>query len=209
MSSITKDLTQLLSFLPCKTSDKWIVEALKQKKMVLNNHAYLEKCAARSAVTLMFRYADKPDLQQKMSRLAREELVHFEQVTRLMKKRGIEYTPHKPSRYVGMLSKDIRQKEPHRLIDTLIVGAFIEARSCERFSALAPHLDDELQKFYTGLLHSESRHFMDYITLAEQYSPEPIDERIAHFSELERQAIATEDKLFRFHSGIPSADVAI
>ncbi len=50
---------------------------------------------------------------------------------------------------------------------------------------------------------------MDYITLVDQYSPEPIDERIAHFSELERQAISTEDTLFRFHSGIPSADVAI
>lgn len=177
--------------------------AITQQDILLTNHAYLEKCAARSAVTLMFRYADKADLLQKMSRLAREELVHFEQVTRIIKKRGLVFRPHKPSRYVGLLSAAIRKGEPDRLVDSLIVGAFIEARSCERFAALAPHLDEELQKFYVGLLKSEARHYQDYISLAAQYSPIAIDDRIAFFAEIERDAIESEDDLFRFHSGVP------
>ena len=60
----------------------------------------------------------------------------------------------------------MRKKDPQKLVDTLIVGALIEARSCERFAALAPHVDSELGDFYVSLLKSESRHFMDYITLA-------------------------------------------
>ncbi len=203
IDNVELDLSDLLSFLPCRTPKHWLDEALENQEMLLVNHAYLEKCAARSAITLMFRYADKPDLLQKMSRLAREELVHFEQVSRLIKKRGFKYHPHKPSRYVGLLTAEIRKIEPGRLVDTLIAGAFIEARSCERFACLAPHLDEVLEKFYTGLLKSEARHFMDYLSLAEQYSPTPIEDRIAHFADIEQQAIESEDDLFRFHSGVP------
>jgi len=51
-------------------------------------------------------------------------------------------------------------------VDTLVVGAFIEARSCERFEALVPHLDEDLGKFYFGLLKSEARHFHDMVSAA-------------------------------------------
>ena len=203
------DLVDLLAFLPCLTPDAWVAEALKQQDMLLMNHAYLEKCAARSAITLMFRYPDRPDLLQKMSRLAREELVHFEQVCKLIKKRGLVYRPHKPSRYVGLLSADIRKGDPERLVDSLIVGALIEARSCERFAAIAPHLDEELQKFYIGLLKSEARHFQDYINLAKQYAKQPIENRIAEFCAIERDAIESEDEQFRFHSGIPIIETSV
>jgi tRNA-(ms[2]io[6]A)-hydroxylase len=86
----------------------------------------------------------------------------------------------------------------------LIIGAFIEARSCERFAKLAPHLDAELTKFYTSLLRSEARHYKDYLTLAQTYSKTPIEERIAVFREIERNAVESEDEQFRFHSGIPA-----
>jgi tRNA-(ms[2]io[6]A)-hydroxylase len=39
-------------------------------------------------------------------------------------------------------------------------------RSCERFYALAPIVDDELGRYYRYLLKSESRHFEDYLALA-------------------------------------------
>ena len=67
------------------------------------------------------------------------------------------------------LRKVVRSHEPVKLVDTLVVGAFIEARSCERFEALVPHLDEELGKFYFGLLKSEARHFQGYLKLAYQY----------------------------------------
>lgn len=199
-----KDLAELIGFLPCETPDKWIEVALQRQDILLINHAYLEKCAARTALNLMFTYPDKPELQRKMSRLAREELVHFEQVIKIINKRGITYRGLKPSRYAGLLSKEVRKASDEKLIDYLIIGAFIEARSCERFAKLAPHLDAELTKFYTSLLRSEARHYKDYLTLAQSYSKTPIEERIAVFREIERNAVESEDEQFRFHSGVPA-----
>ena len=198
-------LDELLAFLPCETPDAWITEAINNQKTLLINHCYLEQCAARTALGLIFRCSDKPDLLLKMSKLAREELRHFEQVMAILKKRDITYKVLKPSRYAGLLAAGVRKKEPAKLIDTLIVGAFIEARSCERFAKLAPHLDAELSKFYWSLLKSEARHFKDYLSLAEKYAGEPIDDRIVFFSNIERGAIESPDHLFRFHSGVPAS----
>ncbi len=197
------DLDELMTFLPCPTPEAWIEEACKQQKTLLLNHAYLEQCAARTALGLLFQCPDKPDVLRKMSRLAREELHHFEQVLSLLEKRGITYRILKPSRYAGLMNAGIRKLQPEHLVDVMIVGAFIEARSCERFAALAPHVDQELGDFFRSLLKSEARHYKDYIELAEKYSPEPIDDRVAFFAAIERNAIESPDPLFRFHSGIP------
>ena len=202
-----QDLAELIAFLPCETPDEWITVALQRQDILLINHAYLEKCAARTALNLMFAYPDKPDLQHKMSRLAREELVHFEQVMKIINKRGLSYRGLKPSRYAGLMNVAIRKPSDERLTDGLIVGALIEARSCERFAKLAPHLDPELAKFYTSLLRSEARHYKDYLTLAQSYSKKPIDDRIEIFREIEREAILTEDSQFRFHSGVPAENL--
>ncbi|QIB52378.1 tRNA-(ms[2]io[6]A)-hydroxylase [Pseudomonas profundi] len=192
---------ELMAFLPCPTPSAWIAQALKHPEELLIDHANCEKKAASTALNLMFRYIDKPELLQKMSRLAREELRHFEQVTALMTKRGVIYRGLSASQYAQRLRGHVRTTEPGRLIDTLIIGAFIEARSCERFACLAPHLDSELSDFYRSLLKSEARHYQDYLTLARQYADGPIDERIAFFAGIEAQAVAQPDTEFRFHSG--------
>jgi len=197
------DLDALMEFLPCRTPQAWIEEALKHEEMLLQNHCYLEQCAARNAMQLMFRCPDKPDLLSKMSKLAREELRHFEKVHELLTRRGYVYKILKPSRYAGLLNAEVRKQEPGQLVDSLIVGAFIEARSCERFASLAPHMDEELAEFFRSLLKSEARHFRDYLVLAEKYATGPIMERMAFFAEIERNAIESPDPLFRFHSGIP------
>lgn len=195
-------IPEIEEFLLCPTPQAWIEQALAHPQELLIDHANCEKKAAGTAITLMFRYAEKEELQQKMSRLAREELRHFEQVTALMKKRGIKYLQLSASEYAKRLHQHVAPQEPGKLIDTLIVGAFIEARSCERFYRLLPFLDAELERFYRSLLKSEARHFQDYLKLAQQYSKQPIDERVAFFAEQERQAIYTDDKVFRFHSGV-------
>lgn len=118
-----------------------------------------------------------------------------------MKKRGVQYRPLSASLYAQRLHAHIRKQEPGRLIDSLIVGAYIEARSCERFYRLAPYLDPELQDFYLSLLESEARHYQDYLTMAEMYSDAPIAERVALFAQVERDAVLTVDTEFRFHSG--------
>jgi tRNA-(ms[2]io[6]A)-hydroxylase len=136
-----------------------------------------------------------------MSRLAREELRHFEQVLAIMKKRGVIYSHLSPARYAAGLREAVRKDDPGRLVDVLIVGAIIEARSCERFAALAPHLDDKLAEFYNSLLKSEARHYQDYLVLAQRANGGPVQDRVAEFMAIEQKLIEEPDTEFRFHSG--------
>jgi tRNA-(ms[2]io[6]A)-hydroxylase len=135
--------------------------------------------------------------------LIKEELHHFQQVWEIMQTRGVTYDNLTASRYARSMMKHVRTHEPAKLSDTLICGAYIEARSCERFAKLAPYLDDELNKFYVSLLRSEARHFQDYLALAMKVSSTSIDNRIKFFGEKEAVLIEQPDKEFRFHSGSP------
>lgn len=199
-------LPELHEILDCPTPDAWIEAAVQHLPELLTDHANCEKKAAGTAVNLVFRYTDKHELLMKMSKLAREELRHFEQVLTLMKRRRIPFRPLSSARYAGGLRELVRNHEPVRLTDTLVVGAFIEARSCERFSRLAPHLDAELGKFYTSLLKSESRHFQDYLSLAYLYGErDDVDAMIQRTRQRERELIESPDQQFRFHSGVPAA----
>ncbi|PHR66463.1 MAG: tRNA-(ms[2]io[6]A)-hydroxylase [Idiomarina sp.] len=141
------------------------------------------------------------ELIDKMVLLIKEELHHFYQVLEIMDELGIAYENISSSRYARGMLKHVRTHEPATLIDKLICGAYIEARSCERFAALAPHVDPQLAKFYVSLLRSEARHFQDYLELAEQLAGHSIDERVRFFGEVEAQLIQSPDTEFRFHSG--------
>ena len=199
------DISFIHEFLHCRTPQAWVDNALENQRILLIDHANCEKKAASTALNLMYRYVDNYTLLNKMSRLAREELRHFEQVIAIMKKRGIAYEQIDAARYAGELRKSIRTSDPGKLIDTLIVGAIIEARSCERFACIAPYLDDELKDFYLSLLKSEARHYQDYLRLAQNATDKPIDERITYFLEVEQTLIESPDTMFRFHSGPVSA----
>lgn len=192
------------AFLRCGTPATWVQAALRQLDVLLVDHANCEKKAAATAMNLMYKYVDKPELLERMSQLAREELLHFEQVVGLMRERNVPYAHLGPSRYAGGLRQHIRTHEPARLIDTLIIGAFVEARSCERFAAVAPVLDSQLGKFYQSLLRSEARHYEYYLELARTYTNEDIEPRIAFFAEQEAELISSPDPDFRFHSGAPA-----
>jgi tRNA-(ms[2]io[6]A)-hydroxylase len=197
-------LDEVLQFLACETPQAWLAAASSNQSCLLIDHANCEKKAAATAMNLMYRYTSRAELMIKMSQLAREELLHFQQVVEILASREIEYIRLSPSRYASSLRSYISTQGSARLVDTLIVGAFIEARSCERFASLAPQLDAELQRFYRGLLKSEARHFKDYLDLAQRYSDEDIADRVASFAEREAELIEAPDKLFRFHSGIPA-----
>ncbi|CAI8333057.1 MAG: Uncharacterised protein [Cellvibrionales bacterium UBA7375] len=193
---------EIEDFLPCNTPQLWIENALTNSELMLIDHANCEKKAASTALNLMYRYIDNFDLLNKMSRLAREELRHFEQVIAIMKRRNIEYRQITASRYAVKLREAVRTNDPDKLVDILIVGALIEARSCERFAKIAPYLDDELQSFYLSLLKSEGRHFKDYLTLAVSVaSQQEVDTRLAMFLKIEKQLVESPDTEFRFHSG--------
>jgi len=210
MSSSVTDIASIEQFLAVKTPEAWLAAAAEHIDILLIDHAHCEKKAASTAMNLLFRYVDRPELLRKLSQLAREELLHFEQVLDLMDERQVTYQHLEPARYAKGLRTHIRTYEPDKLIDTLIIGAFIEARSCERFAALAESglVDEGLAKYYRFLLKSESRHFIDYLALAEGYTPpegqEALSERIAFFRAVERQLIVEPDEQFRFHSGPPA-----
>lgn len=213
MSSLNYDelMQPVIEFLGCQTPQAWLNEALNNLELLMQDHANCEKKAAGTAMNLMFRYSFFTDLQVKLAQLVREEMLHYEQVLELMKKRGQEWKAVSAGRYAGELRKQIRTYEPEALIDVLIIGAFVEARSCERFHALAPHVDDELGRYYRYLLKSESRHFEDYLALALEVAQtakmknpeEDIQQRIVQIREVEKNLILSADKVFRFHSGVP------
>ena len=202
------DISEIKQFLHCSTPERWLDEAEKNLDILLIDHAHCEKKAASTAINLLFRYVDRKELLIKLSQLAREELLHFEQVLEFMEGFQVSFGHLKPSRYASELRKGVSTVEPGKLVDTLIIGAIIEARSCERFAALAPRLiareeTAALGRYYVFLLKSESRHYEDYLALARLYSPDCIDGRVAEFLAKDQLLIETTDSQFRFHSGLP------
>ncbi|MGB6008117.1 tRNA-(ms[2]io[6]A)-hydroxylase [Castellaniella sp.] len=198
--------SDLIDFLPCPTPDAWVRAALAQQDILLLDHRNCELKAAATAMSLIARYGQDAELSMALSKLAREELVHHEQVLRILKRRGIDLRPLTASRYAAGLRKAVRTHEPAKLVDTLIVGAFIEARSCERFAALVPHLDEELATFYAGLLQSESRHYQGYLRFAQRFGePSDVERSVQRIRLVEQELIGSPDPEFRFHSGCPAA----
>jgi tRNA 2-(methylsulfanyl)-N6-isopentenyladenosine37 hydroxylase len=197
------EINHILDFLPCKTPRAWIQHALNHIPTLLIDHAHCEKKAASTALSYLYRYPDKTRLLEKMSPIAREELLHFEKVLLILQQNGIDYENMTASRYASELRRIAKSQEPEKLIDTLIIGAIIEARSCERFASLIPVLPEQLARFYASLVKSEARHFEDYINLASHYADCDISSRIQTFLDLEATLINTPDDTFRFHSGVP------
>lgn len=199
----TESITALHAFLPCPTPPAWLDWAQQHPQLLLIDHAHCEKKAAATALNLMFRYVERTELLIKLAQLAREELLHFEQVLSLIQQRGIVYRHLPASRYASELRQAASTSEPNKLIDILIIGALIEARSCERFHALSNRVDPELSRYYRYLIKSEARHFEDYLALARLYAEQPIDQRIDYFCQIEQHLIESGDNEFRFHSGVP------
>ena len=197
------DLNPALEFLHCATPDAWLAAVPAHLDELLIDHANCEKKAASTAVSLLYKYIDQPELLDKMSRLAREELRHFEQVLELMRTEQINYSYLSPARYAQQLHGLVRKQEPGRLVDLLILGAVVEARSCERFDRLLEILPAHIGILYRQLVHSEARHFQDYLSLARSIAQDNIDERIELFLARDADLVTAPDPEFRFHSGVP------
>jgi tRNA-(ms[2]io[6]A)-hydroxylase len=198
------------------TPPQWVAEAVRRWPELLVDHANCEKKAASTALALMFAYPEDRALATRLSKLAREELRHFEQVDKLLQEHAVPYLRRKPGRYASGLRVAMKTHEPFRKLDLLLCGALIEARSCERFRLLAAlpageGLPPPVADLYAGLQASEARHFELYLKLAETHAkahPESIRDqswqsRLQELAEIEAQFIVTPDPEFRFHSGLP------
>ena len=196
----------IAAFFETPTPDAWLDEACERVPELLLDHANCELKAASTALGFLYRYPERTALAQRMSRLAREELRHFEQVRSIMEDMGIPFERLTASRYAGGLRDAVRHEEPWKLLDLLLIGALIEARSCERFARIAPRLPERLARFYGGLLASEARHFEQYIAFAKSecgVAEGEIDARLEELKAIEAALITEPDDEFRFHSGLP------
>ena len=199
------DAAPALSFLLTPTPNAWVEAAQQHLPELLIDHANCEKKAASTAISLTFKYVDRAELLYTMSRLAREELRHFEQVLDVMSTLQISYQHLNSARYAQSLHRLVSHHEPARLVDLLILGAVVEARSCERFVQLMDVVPEPASTLYRQLLHSEARHFQDYLGLAEQYCDSgDFDQRVEIFLQRDAELVTSTDPQFRFHSGSPS-----
>jgi tRNA-(ms[2]io[6]A)-hydroxylase len=199
-------MTDAHPLLRAPTPDSWIARACTLPAVLLIDHANCEKKAASTALSLMFAYAEDLELAYKMSRLAREELRHYEQVAKLMGTLKIAPQRLAPGRYAARLRRLVASSEPQRQVDLMICGAFIEARSCERFAVLGQSIGAPLSDLFRGLHEAEARHYKVYLGLGRRAAAGTavdVERRIAEFAALEADLISNPDPLFRFHSGPP------
>jgi tRNA 2-(methylsulfanyl)-N6-isopentenyladenosine37 hydroxylase len=186
------------------STDDWGDRALAHIDEILLDHAHCEKKAASTALSMIFRFPELPQLMLPMSELAREELEHFELVVALIRKRGGEFVRQEPSPYAARLMTAVRKHQPARLLDMLLCASLIEARSCERMQQIARALGDrggatpghelhELFSLYDGLLASEARHHATYVELARacvRVSEAELQARLRELAEHEASVIA-------------------
>lgn len=191
------------TILMAPTPAAWVDAAVTHWRELLVDHANCEKKAASTALALMFAYPEDHALAIALSRLAREELRHFEQVQKVMLTLGVRFERQQPGRYAAQLRALLRTSEPGRKLDLLLSGALIEARSSERFQLLAPRLQEPLGTFYAQLERSEARHFELYINLARRYAPDQWQPRLQQLAEREAELATEPDPVLRFHSGSP------
>ncbi len=204
VASIDAIVDEIRDFLHVPTPEAWVSHALGDLGTLLVDHANCEYKAAATGMSLITKYRHLPRLQKLMARLVREEMLHYEQVLMFMDRMGVEFRPLSASRYAKTLRESVRTDEAGRLVDLLLVGAIVEARSCERFATLWPHLPTSLGRYYKSLLRSEGRHYQDYLALATENDVDgAINERLAHFLQIDQQLIQSPDQEFRFHSGVP------
>lgn len=188
--------------LKAPTDARWFAQVDAHLDEVLIDHAHCEKKAAGTALNLIFHYVENRELCREMTEIVNEELEHFHMVLDLLERRGIKFRRIKPSQYGSRLHELVRKQEPERAVDRLLVAGLIEARSCERFHALAEHVDDEeLAEFYSGLFESEARHHTTYTRLAKHFAPEDVvNRRLEELYEAEAAIIAEGEPLARMHS---------
>lgn len=193
----------LEDILQAATPEAWVDAAVERWRELLIDHASCEKKAASSALALMFAYPEDRTLGAALSRLAREELRHFERVDSMMRRLGVSFVKLRPGRYATGLRAMLRTANPARKLDLLLTGALIEARSAERFRLLAPRLPAPLGAFYAELERSEARHFEHYLEFASAAAPAEWRARLAALAAREAELATCEDRELRFHSGPP------
>jgi tRNA-(ms[2]io[6]A)-hydroxylase len=191
--------------LKTETDPRWADLAIKDLEEVLTDHAYCEQKAASTAISLIVKYPEYPELVTEMSALAREEMEHFQRVHEIILKRGYELGRERKDEYVNELLSFVRKDASRivNLVEKLLFSAMIEARSCERFRVLSENIEDaELSAFYRELMASEAGHYTLFLSLARKFgNPEgvDVDKRWREFLAFEADLIKRYESRARIH----------
>lgn len=181
------------------TDEGWIESAITDVGKLLRDHAHCEMKAASNAMSLAIRHGDRPELVTALLILAEEELKHFRRVHQILVARGIPLGNPPVDPYAAALRTAATRngKSPSVVVDRLLVGALIEARSCERFRILAQRAPDaELRALYQELFASEAGHYRVFLDLAiVEGARDGVDEatvraRLRAFGDLEGAIVA-------------------
>ncbi len=159
-----------------ETSADWAEMAVKNLDHFLIDHAACERKASATGVNFVVQYPDRSELIDPMLRFAREELLHYQQVCRILRERNLIQVPDMKDPYIQGLMSQIRTSREERFLDRLLTFGIVEARGTERFSKLAEALDEEpqLQNFYRDLATAEARHHELFVKSAQIYFKDSI-----------------------------------
>jgi tRNA-(ms[2]io[6]A)-hydroxylase len=196
------------------TTERWTDCALSELDRLLDDHCQCELKAASNALALVGRNPDREELVQAMAALAREEMLHYRQVRKILISRRARLSRPAPNPYLKGLQQ-LRLGGEWALLDELVVAALVEARSCERFESLAHGLRsgagrpdrsereaDSLAAFYEGLARSESGHATLFADLARRYYPaELVDRELRRRSGIEAELLVRLPIVPRMHGG--------
>ncbi len=182
------------------TRATWLAAALADLPTVLIDHAHCERKAANTALRFLSKFPDAEP--QRLSRLAREELVHYEQVLRELQHRQIVFGHLPSASYAQALFAAARPSGIERRLDEYLCCALIEARSHERFVRLAAAVDDErLRQLYTSLLEAEARHGELYLELATSLDAAEVGRRLPTLLLHEEAVVHRPGLPLRMHAG--------
>ena len=192
------------SLLLSSTHPGWFAASSADLQALLSDHLHCERKAAENALSLVRRYPHRGDSVAALTRLAHEETSHVVQVAALLARRGWVPRADMPNLYARQLLAQVRGREPQRLLDALLVAAFIEARSHERLGLLASGFaatgQGELAGFYQTLAVAEERHATIFIELAAPLVPATVlAERLAELAEREAEILAALPHSTRVH----------
>ena len=154
------------------TDPRWVNIVESNIEEILTDHAWCEQKAATNAIYIIVNNSEKEELVTEMTRIALEEMEHFQMVHNIIKEKGLVLGRERKDNYVNDLVK-FAKKDGSRndaLVERLLFAAMIEARSCERFKVLSENIQDpELAQFYRDLMISEAGHYTTFLGFAKQY----------------------------------------
>ncbi len=185
------------------TDPRWVNIVESNIEEILTDHAWCEQKAASNAIYIIINNSEKEELVTEMTRIALEEMEHFQMVHNIIKERGLTLGRERKDNYVNELVK-FAKKDGSRndaLVERLLFAAMIEARSCERFKVLSENIQDpKLAQFYRDLMISEAGHYTTFLGFAKQYQENTnIEKRWKEWIEFESAIITNYGKKETVH----------